>query len=196
MGTRDRILKELKSIFDNENVSIGEQLKTLMSCESRYFSLFPDDKSPSDKDSWNGFFQKYWINALKDKNLEIVITDATEDVDGENRKDYTDSTLLHFASRLGAHRSLNYMLDEIERDRNMVPKKKMDLIDKVTHRCTSDCKLDSDVHADKDENKGGTALLVSLTTRSFINYFLTPYGRFVYSLAIFSSLRSLDTSSA
>ena len=165
MSARTEILFEVDSIFDNKNASIGAQLKKLMGCESRYFSLPPDDNSPSDDvKSWNFSFEVKWRNALQGKNLEAVIADATEDFDGENKKDYTNSTLLHYACRVGAHRSLAYMLDEIDND-SMASDKKKALIDKVTHRCTSDCKPDSDVHADNHENKGGTALLVSLTTR-------------------------------
>ena len=168
MSAGDKLARELERELEDElkpNKSNAENLKALMSFEVRFFSTHPD----LDGKCWRKFWSQ-WGEILKDADLNEIVADDTETHDGTERKDYTCSTLLHFASRLGAHRSLGYMLDAVKFDRTMTLEEKSKLIDRATHRCTSKCTAEQ--HATDDETKGGTAFLVRLTLNVLLHYFL------------------------
>ena len=117
------------------------------------------------------------------RNLYDIIADDNDESYNEvgameERKDYTRSSLLHFAARLGACRSLKKMVSLIRSSKDITPEDQQKLIDRPTHRCykldpkTDKDKLDTNEtdlgcnlsddnpHPDNKYSRGGSALLV------------------------------------
>ena len=131
-----------------------------------------------------------------------VQPDGIKDADEEHQNeegvfemetDITQSTLLHFATRLNAYRSLQHMLKLMEE--KLDKERSGELINMSTHRCHEGCLLNGGdknhpknhpdhFGNDYDAAKGGTALMVCcvlfmfcafLFRYSFIHSFIHSY---------------------